>query len=66
VRPRLRADQAGDLGLAHEPLHALARDHDAVAETQLGLDRARLADLAVIDVDLFDAIDQPRVGEVEI
>ena len=61
VRPRLRRDQAGDAGLAHEPLDALAADPDAVGHAQLGVDARRSVDAPVRAVDLADALGQPRV-----
>jgi len=62
----LARDQPGDLALTHEPLDALARDHDAVTHAQFGGHPARSVDPPVVGVDLLDALQQPRVGEVAI
>src|SRR5215210_8081108 len=63
VRPPLAPDHAGDAGLTHQPLHALAPHLDAVAHAQLGMDPGRPIDLAVLAVDLADALGQPRILE---
>jgi hypothetical protein len=42
-------------------LDALARDRDALPEAQLGLDAPGPVNLPVLDVDLLDALQQPRV-----
>src|SRR4029079_12486254 len=57
------ADQAGDPGLAHEPLDALATDVDAAPETQLGVHAPRTVDLAVLSPDLAELLGQPRIRE---
>jgi hypothetical protein len=56
----LAGHQAADAGLAHQPLHALARSADPVREPQVGVDPRRAVDLAVIAVDLLDLLAQPR------
>ena len=43
----LASDQPRQAGLAHQPLHALAPDPDAVAEHELGVDARRAVDAAV-------------------
>ena len=59
----LARDQPGDAGGPHEALHALARDHDALAEPQLGLHAPRPVDATVLRVDGLDLLDQPRVAQ---
>src|SRR5215207_10320291 len=59
----LAPDHAGDAGRSHQPLHALAPDPDAVGHPQLGVDHGRSVDLAVLAVDLADALAQPLVLE---
>ena len=60
ARPLLR-NQAGDRGLAHQPLHALAPNPNALCQAQLGVDAPRAIDATVGCVDGLDALDQPGV-----
>ena len=59
----LAGHQAAEAGLAHQSLHALARDADPVREPQVGVDPRRAVDAPVVLVDLLDPLDQPRVRE---
>jgi hypothetical protein len=57
----LRRPQAGQAGLAHKTLDALAADPLAVGEHKFGMDPGRSVDLAVGLVDLADALEQAFV-----
>ena len=59
----LLGHQAGEALLAHQSLHSLAADLDAVVHKQLGVDAASAIDLAVVIVDLADLLGQPRVTQ---
>jgi hypothetical protein len=64
--PAPAPDQAADLGLAHQALHALAPDTLAVGEHELGVDARGPVDAAELLVDLGDPdgqaliLDRPR------
>ena len=59
-------DQAGDAGLAHQPLDALSADPFAARQTQLGMDPRSAIDPRLRGVDLADLPEQPRVVELAI
>jgi hypothetical protein len=62
----LAGDQPRQGRRAHEALHALSRDDDAVAEPQLGGHAPRSVHAAVLGVDGLDLLDQPRVGQLTV
>jgi hypothetical protein len=64
--PTLLCHQAADASLAHQPLDAFARHHNAAAESQLGLHAASAVNAPGAIVDLLDLFDRPRVGEVTV
>jgi hypothetical protein len=55
--------QAGDPGRPHQPLHASARDADALAEPELGLHPPRAIDATSPLMDHGDPRGQPRVAQ---
>src|SRR5215208_853066 len=61
--PAAAPDYAGDAGLAHQALHALAPDPDAVAQPQFGVNPRRAVDPPIRQVDLASALSQPFVLE---
>src|ERR1019366_4698177 len=63
VRPRLRGTRPEMPGALHQPLDTLAPDSDTEAEAQLSMDPRRAIDTALGVVDLFDLLEQPRVGQ---
>ena len=63
VAAPLLGDQAGEPGLAHQPLDALAADPLAVVEDEIGPDPRRAVDAAALAVQLPDPVGQPGVLE---
>ncbi len=61
--PPLLGDQAGEAGLAHQPLDAFAADPLAVVEDEIRPDPRRAIDAAALAVQLTDPFGQPRVLE---